>query len=273
MDITSSVGKLLDEVTWTCCEAWGWSRSSCDGDRGELPDRPPPTSARAREPPTATATGPRPGKQGSARSSSRSRRSWPAAPFPSRFRPCRRDEKALHAVVVEANVKGISRARSTISLRALRIGGISRSGVSRNCTALDGKARAFLTRPIQTECPYGWLDATFTRSATPAASSGRHGFAIGLICTGGRTVLGAATGRSEGHQGWAPFLPQLVKRGVENARLVISDAHDGLHQAITKILHESASQQYRVHFMCSCSRPCRRAPGRRRRDRHGLPFT
>jgi putative transposase len=64
-----------------------------------------------------------------------------------------------------------------------------------------------------------------------------------------RTVLGAATGPSEDHQFWTSFLRQLVKRGLRGVRLVISDAHEGLRQAIAKILHEATWQRCRVHFM------------------------
>ena len=73
--------------------------------------------------------------------------------------------------------------------------------------------------------------------------------AIGVTEQGERTVLGAATGASEDHQFWTSFLRQLVKRGLRGVRLVISDAHEGLRQAIAKVLHEAAWQRCRVHFM------------------------
>ena len=40
-----------------------------------------------------------------------------------------------------------------------------------------------------------------------------------------------------------------MKRGLGGVRLVISDAHEGLRQAIEKILHEATWQRCRVHFM------------------------
>ena len=62
-------------------------------------------------------------------------------------------------------------------------------------------------------------------------------------------MLGAATGASEDHQFWTSFLRQLVKRGLKDVRLVISDAHEGLRKAIAKVLHEASWQRCRVHFM------------------------
>jgi putative transposase len=73
--------------------------------------------------------------------------------------------------------------------------------------------------------------------------------AIAVTEQGERTVLGAATGASEDHQFWTSFLRQLVKRGLKGVRLVISDAHEGLRQAIAKVLHEATWQRCRVHFM------------------------
>jgi transposase-like protein len=170
--------------------------------------------------------------------------------FPSLLEPRRRAEKALHAVVVEAYVKGISTRKVDDLVKALGIDGISRSEVSRICKVLDEEAKAFLSRPIESECPYLWLDATFhkVREAGRVVSVATV-VAIGVSSTGERTVLGAATGPSEDHQFWTSFLRQLVKRGLRGVRLVISDAHEGLRQAIAKILHEATWQRCRVHFM------------------------
>src|SRR6266536_6481354 len=130
--------------------------------------------------------------------------------FPSLLEPRRRAEKALHAVIVEAYVKGISTRKVDDLVRALGMDGISRSEVSRICKALDQEVRGFLGRPIEVECPYVWLDATFhkVREAGRVVSVATV-VAIGVSTTGERTVLGAATGASEDHQFWTSFLRQL----------------------------------------------------------------
>ena len=170
--------------------------------------------------------------------------------FPSLLEPRRRAEKALHAVVVEAYVKGVSTRKVDDLVRALGIDGISRSEVSRICKVLDEEVRAFLSRSIESPCPYLWLDATFhkVREAGRVVSVATV-VAIGVTEQGDRTVLGAATGPSEDHQFWTSFLRSLVKRGLKGVRLVISDAHEGLRQAIAKVLHEASWQRCRVHFM------------------------
>ena len=156
--------------------------------------------------------------------------------FPSLLEPRRRAEQALQAVVVEAYVKGVSTRKVDDLVRALGIDGISRSEVSRICKVLDTEVRTFLGRPIEGPCPYLWLDATFhkIREAGRVISVATV-VGIAVTATGERTIVGAATGASEDHQFWVSFLRSLVKRGLTGVRLVISDAHEGLRQAIGKI--------------------------------------
>jgi putative transposase len=49
-------------------------------------------------------------------------------------------------------------------------------------------------------------------------------------------------------KGWSAFLKGLVKRGLKGVKLVISDAHDGLRHAITRVLG-ATWQRCRVHWM------------------------
>ena len=55
-------------------------------------------------------------------------------------------------------------------------------------------------------------------------------------------------GHSEAEPFWVEFLRSLARRGLRGAKLVISDAHEGLKAAITKIL-SATWQRCRVHFM------------------------
>src|SRR5437868_6935388 len=118
--------------------------------------------------------------------------------FPSLLEPRRRAERALHAVVVEAYVKGVSTRKVDDLVRALGIDGISRSEVSRICKVLDSEVRGFLSRPIEPQCPYVWLDATFhkVRQAGRVTSVATV-VAIGVSSTGERHILGAQAGHSE----------------------------------------------------------------------------
>jgi putative transposase len=170
--------------------------------------------------------------------------------FPSLLEPRRRAEKALQAVVVEAYVKGVSTRKVDDLVKALGIDGISRSEVSRICKVLDEDVKAFLARPIEGEHPYVWLDATFHKireggRVVPVATV----VAIGVSQAGHRSVLGCDTGPAEDHAFWLAFLRSLVRRGLRGARLVISDAHEGLRRAVEKVLAGAQWQRCRVHFM------------------------
>ena len=68
--------------------------------------------------------------------------------FPSLLEPRRRAEKALHAVVVEAYVKGVSTRRVDGIVKALGIDGISSSQVSRMAKSLDTEVEAFRCCPL-----------------------------------------------------------------------------------------------------------------------------
>ena len=199
--------------------------------------------------PTETATAPAVGTLARAPSSSKIPKVTAGAYFRSLLEPRRRAEKALHAVVVEAYVKGVSTRKVDDLVRALRIDGISRSEVSRICKVLDTEVRTFLRRPIETECPYLWPTRPSTRSVRRPGDLGRDRRRDRGHRPGQRTIVGAATGQSEDHQFWIAFLRSFIKRGLDAVRLVISDAHEGLRQAIAKILADSTWQRCRVHFM------------------------
>jgi hypothetical protein len=128
--------------------------------------------------------------------------------FPSLLEPRRRGRRRfLAAVITEAYVKGVS-TRIDDLVRALGMDGISKSEVSRMCKALDAEVEAFLTRPIEGELPYVWLDATFHK-----VREGGRVIPMATVVAGWRQVLGIAAGPSEDHAFWTAFLRSLIRRG------------------------------------------------------------
>ncbi len=73
--------------------------------------------------------------------------------------------------------------------------------------------------------------------------------AVGVRSTGEREVVGIDVGPAEDYEFWLQFLRQLVGRGRNGVRLVISDSHLGLKQAVAQIFVGSSWQRCRVHFM------------------------
>ena len=84
--------------------------------------------------------------------------------FPGFLEPRRLAEKALTAVVQEAYVQGISTRSVDELVKAMGMEGISKSQVSRLCGEIDERVRTFLSRPIEGEWPYVWLDATYVKA-------------------------------------------------------------------------------------------------------------
>jgi len=170
--------------------------------------------------------------------------------FPSLLQPRRRAEHALLAVVQEAYVHGVSTRKVDDLMKALGLDGISKSEVSRICGELDTVVAAFRTRPLTGEHRYLWVDATYHKVRVDGrVISQATVVAVGVTTDGDRQVLGVEVGPSEDRAFWTAFLRSLVKRGLRGVRLVISDAHEGLKQAISTVLSGTTWQRCRVHFM------------------------
>ena len=71
--------------------------------------------------------------------------------------------------------------------------------------------------------------------------------AIGANTDGRREALGMTVGHSKAEPFWTEFLRTLTRRGLRGVKLVVSDAHEGLKAAITKVL-SATCQRCRVHF-------------------------
>jgi transposase-like protein len=118
--------------------------------------------------------------------------------FPAFLEPRRLAEKALTAVVQEAYVQGISTRSVDDLVRAMGMEGISKSQVSRLCGEIDERVRTFLSRPIEGEWPYVWLDATYIKARRDHhIVSVAVIVAVGVNTDGRREVLGMTVGHSE----------------------------------------------------------------------------
>jgi len=169
--------------------------------------------------------------------------------FPSFLEPRRMAEKALTAVIQEAYVQGVSTRSVDDLVKAMGGSGISKSQVSRLCEEIDDRVKAFLDRPIEGDWPYVWLDATYVKvRRNHRIVSVAVIIAVGVNTDGRREVLGMDIGPSEAETFWTEFLRKLRRRGLRGTRLVISDAHEGIKAAVTKLMNASW-QRCRVHTM------------------------
>lgn len=169
--------------------------------------------------------------------------------FPGFLEPRKTVEKALVAVIQEAWINGVSTRKVDELVQAMGMTGISKSSVSKLCKDIDERVNAFLKRPLAGDWPYLWLDATYLkvreggRIVSVAAI-----IAVAVNTDGKREIVGLHIGPSEAEPFWTSFLRDLVRRGLTGVKLVISDAHEGLKAAITRVLG-ATWQRCRVHAM------------------------
>ena len=148
--------------------------------------------------------------------------------FPPFLEPRKTTEKALVAVIQEAWIGGVSTRRVDELVQAMGLSGISKSTVSKLCKDIDERVGAFLSRPIEGDWPYLWIDATYVKAREAGSiQSVAVIVAVAVNTDGQRQVLGMKVGASEAEPFWTEFLRSLNRRGLRGVKLVISDSHEG----------------------------------------------
>jgi putative transposase len=135
-------------------------------------------------------------------------------------------------------------------VRQLGIERISKSRVSEMAKELDEAVEAFRSRPLDGgPYTYVWLDALTQK----VREDGRIANVAALVATGVnaagfREILGLDLVTSEDGAGWLAFVRSLVARGLSGVRLVVSDAHPGLVDAIASTLQGASWQRSSVNM-------------------------
>jgi putative transposase len=183
-------------------------------------------------------------------------RSGPAY-FPSFLEPRRRCEQAIVSVVMEAYVNGVSTRKVDRLVEQLGIQGMSKDRVSRMCARLDEHVDEFRSRELTAAYPYLWLDAKHVkvRDRRRVVSKALV-VAYAVADSGNREVIGLDIGEIESEAFWTQFLRGLRIRGLRGLRLVISDHHEGLKNAIARVL-DAPWQRCTVHFVRNMHGHCR----------------
>src|SRR5437868_13667995 len=172
--------------------------------------------------------------------------------FPDWLRqPRRRAEQAFVAVIADAYLAGVSTRRVEKLVQQLGVERMSKSQVSRLAKSLDAIVEDFRTRPLD-GAPYAYvtLDALVVKSREGGRTVNAcvvH--AVGVNRDGFRESLGLDVVTAEDGAAWPAFVRGLVARGLAGVRLVSSDAHPGLVDAIAATLPGACWQRCRTHFM------------------------
>src|SRR3954463_12392290 len=167
------------------------------------------------------------------------------------LQPRRRAEQAFVSVIADASLAGVSTRRVEKLVQQLGVERMSKSQVSRLAKSLDQIVEDFRTRPLD-GAPYAYV--TLDALQVKCREGGRtvnacvvH--AVGVNKDGFRESLGLDVVTAEDGAAWLAFVRGLVARGLAGVKLVSSDAHPGLVDAISATLPGAAWPRRRTHFM------------------------
>jgi len=167
------------------------------------------------------------------------------------LQPRRRAEQAFVSVIADAYLAGVSTRRVEKLVQQLGVERMSKSQVSRLAKSLDGIVEDFRTRPLD-GAPYAYV--TLDALVVKCREGGRtvnvcvvH--AVGVNREGFRESLGLDVVTAEDGAAWLAYVRSLVARGLAGVKLVSSDAHPGLVDAIAATLPGASWQRCRTHFM------------------------
>ncbi|WP_448222045.1 IS256 family transposase [Gordonia iterans] len=172
--------------------------------------------------------------------------------FPEWLLECRkRAESALITVIADCYLAGVSTRRMDKLVKTLGINSLSKSQVSRMAADLDEHVEQFRHRPLGDAGPFTFVAADAL--TMKVREGGRVVNAVVLVATGvnadgRREVLGVQVATAETTVAWNSFFADLVVRGLTGVRLVTSDAHAGLVEAIAANLPGAAWQRCRTHY-------------------------
>ena len=136
-------------------------------------------------------------------------------------------------------------------VKTLGINALSKSQVSRMATELEEHVESFRHRRLGEAGPFTFVAADAL--TMKVREGGRVVNAVALLATGvngdgHREVLGLRVATSETGAAWNEFFADLVARGLIGVRLVTSDAHTGLVEAIAANLPGAVWQRCRTHY-------------------------
>lgn len=161
-----------------------------------------------------------------------------------------RSETALLQVIQEAYIHGVSTRKIKKLASALGIESISRSQVSHITQELNEQVEAFRNRPLASTYPVLWVDALYEkiRDGHRVVNMAVQ-VVVGMDLEGKREILAIEPMQDESESTYNALFEHLKARGVQDAWLVISDAHKGLARAIRESFIGCSWQRCKVHMM------------------------
>lgn len=160
-----------------------------------------------------------------------------------------RSEAALIVTMAEMCVNGVSTRKVSQVMETLCGKSFSKSTVSEACKELDDKVKEFRDRPLAGDYPFMTIDATYFKvQENSRVISKAFMIAYATNSEGHREIIGFDIYRNESKETWNAFLKQLKARGLTGVRMITSDAHEGIIDAISKQFPDVPWQRCQFHF-------------------------
>ncbi len=169
--------------------------------------------------------------------------------YPASLEKGCRSERALKLAIAEMYLKGVSTRKVTAITKKLCGLDVSSSQVSAMTKELDEEFNAFRERPLG-EFPYVYVDATYLKVRhSGSVVSMATLIAYGVNREGRREILGVSAELSEAEVHWRSFFESLQRRGLRGVRLIISDDHAGLGNALGAVFPAVPWQRCQFHML------------------------
>lgn len=169
---------------------------------------------------------------------------------PSIFEKYARVDQAFVLGMLEMVVNGVSTRKVSKVVETLCGHRVSKSFVSSLTAKLDPIVNEWANRPLNVMYyKYLFMDAMYVkvRENQKVVSKAVY-IATAISSENKREVIGLRVDAQESKDGWQTFIQYLKNRGMQSPKLVVSDAHEGLRQAIRQEFTGTSWQRCTVHF-------------------------
>ncbi|MGD6834946.1 IS256 family transposase [Sutcliffiella halmapala] len=166
------------------------------------------------------------------------------------FEKYARCDQALVLSMLEMVINGVSTRKVTNIVEQLCGKNVSKSFISSLTQKLDPIVNEWATRPLNTTYyPFLFVDAMYikVREHQRVVSKAVY-IATAITEKNTRVILGLSVDHVESFESWSRFFQLLKSRGLQSPKLVISDAHQGLQNAIQREFIGTTWQRCNVHF-------------------------
>lgn len=168
--------------------------------------------------------------------------------YPQALEKGLRSERALTMALAEMYVQGTSTRKVNAIVEKLCGSQVSSSLVSKATAELDPLLEVWRNRPLS-EIRYLFLDARYEKVRIDGQVVDMAVLIAQAVGPDGkRRILGVQLGLGEAETFWRAFLQSLIQRGLCGVRLITSDDHAGLRQALRAVFGGIPWQRCQYHL-------------------------